>query len=183
VEKCLAEDIPGDLMERGVWRGGATILMRAILKAYDVTDRTVWVADSFEGLPPANVEQYPADADADYPMFSEILGIPLEVVQDNFDRYGLLDEQVRFLKGWFKDTLPEAPIERLAVLRLDGDMYESTMDSLKNLYAKLSVGGYLIIDDYNLPACKQAAHDYRQEKGITETIITIDEFGAYWRKE
>lgn len=183
VEKCLAEDIPGDLMETGVWRGGATIFMRAILKAFDVTDRTVWVADSFQGLPPANVEQYPADADVDYPMFSEILGIPLEVVQDNFDRYGLLDEQVRFLKGWFKDTLPEAPVERLAVLRLDGDMYESTMDTLTSLYAKLSVGGYLIIDDYNLPACKEAVHDYRREKGITETIIKIDEFGAYWRKE
>jgi O-methyltransferase len=86
------------------------------------------------------------------------LAVSLEQVKANFDRYGLLDDQVRFLKGWFRDTLPVAPIERLAVLRLDGDMYESPMDTLVNLYPKLSEGGYVIVDDYGaIPACRQAA--------------------------
>ena len=68
--------------------------------------------------------------------------MPLETVKANFEKYGLLDAQVVFLKGWFKDTLPAAPIGKLAVMRLDGDMYESTMDALKSLYPELSPGGY-----------------------------------------
>jgi len=81
---------------------------------------------------------------------------------ENFRKYDLLDRQVRFLKGWFSETLPGCPIERLAVLRLDGDMYESTMDALKHFYPKLSAGGYLIVDDYGAaPACKTAIHEFR----------------------
>jgi len=111
------------------------------------------------------------------------LAIPMEEVQLNFARYGLLDEQVRFLPGWFRDTLPSAPIEKLALLRLDGDLYESTMDGLVNLYPKLSVGGYVIIDDYGaIEACKQAVHDYRASHGITEEIHVIDWTGAYWQR-
>lgn len=72
----------------------------------------------------------------------------LEEVQENFRRYNLLDDQVQFLKGWFCDTLPTAPIEKLAVLRLDGDLYESIMDGLNALYDKVSPGGFIIVDDY-----------------------------------
>jgi O-methyltransferase len=104
-------------------------------------------------------------------------------VKENFRRYGLLDEQVRFLKGFFHDTLPGAPIERLAVIRLDGDMYESTMDGLVNLYPKLSPGGFIIVDDYGaVPACKQAVHDYRNAHGIEEEIVPIDWTGVFWRR-
>ena len=182
VESVIEDDIPGDLIETGVWRGGGTIFMRAILKAYGVTDRTVWVADSFEGLPPPNAEKYPQDARDIHHTLSH-LAVSLEEVKAHFEGYGLLDEQVRFLKGWFKDTLPGAPIEKLAVLRLDGDMYESTMDALTDLYPKLSVGGYLIVDDYGaVEGCREAVHDYRRDYGIEEEIITIDWTGAYWRK-
>ena len=88
--------------------------------------------------------------------------MPLEHVKENFQRYGLLDEQVRFVKGWFRDTLPHVPIERLAVLRLDGDLYESTIQALDGLYHKLSPGGFVIVDDYgNVPACRQAVNDFR----------------------
>ena len=96
-------------------------------------------------------------------------------MQDNFRRYGLLDEQVRFLQGWFRDTLPVAPIERLAVLRLDGDLYESTIQALESLYDKLSAGGYVIVDDYgNVAACRQAVHDFRAQRGINDPIQPID---------
>jgi O-methyltransferase len=182
VEDVLARGVPGDLIETGVWRGGATIFMRAVLKAHAVRDRVVWVADSFEGLPPPDAQKFPADAGDPHHTYGE-LGVSLEDVQANFARYGLLDDQVRFLKGWFRDTLPAAPIGRLAVLRLDADMYESTMEALVNLYPKLSVGGYVIVDDYgSLPPCRLAVQEYRQAQRIEEPIVPIDWTGAFWHK-
>jgi O-methyltransferase len=183
IQHVLANDIPGDFIETGVWRGGATIFMRAMLKAWGDTSRIVWVADSFEGLPEPDEHNYPKDKGDAHHTYGE-LAVPLQTVQENFRKYALLDNQVRFLKGWFKDTLPTAPIETLAILRLDGDMYESTMDGLKNLYAKLSPGGFLIVDDYGaVPACKDAVHDFRRDNGISEEIIRIDWGGVYWQKK
>lgn len=180
-EHALARGIPGDFIETGVWRGGTCIMMRAVLKAYDVTDRTVWVADSFAGLPPPDPKLYPADQGDTHFTFAE-LAISLEQVKQNFSRYGLLDEQVRFLKGWFKDTLPAAPIQQLAVLRLDGDMYESTIDALRSLFPKLAPGGFVIIDDYGyIESCRRAVHDYRNAHGITDTIYDIDGIGVFWQ--
>ncbi len=107
----------------------------------------------------------------------------LDEVQGNFSRYGLLDDQVVFLEGLFKDTLPTAPVERLAVLRLDGDMYESTRDGIINLYPKLMPGGTLIADDYHLfEAHRTAIDEYRAAHGIADEIIPIDQWGVYWVK-
>jgi O-methyltransferase len=182
VEDVLRNDVPGDLIEAGVWRGGVPILMRAVLKVHGVQDRVVWAADSFEGLPTPNVEKYPADRDFDLSMYRS-LSVSLEEVRANFRRFRLLDDQVIFLKGWFKDTLPGAPISNLAVMRLDGDLYESTTDTLVNLYPKLSPGGYAIIDDYGSAApCRKAVDDYRSRHEITDEIVTIDWSGAYWQK-
>jgi O-methyltransferase len=182
IENVLRNGVPGDLIETGVWRGGATIFMRAALKAYQVEDRRVWVADSFEGLPLPNPDKYPADkGDKHYAMSH--LAVSLDQVKANFAKYGLLDDQVCFLKGWFKNTLPQAPIERLALMRLDGDMYESTMDALTHLYPKLSVGGYVIIDDYGyIDSCRQAVHDFRQAQQIRDEIKQIDWSGVYWQR-
>jgi O-methyltransferase len=182
VEDVLARGVPGDLIETGTWRGGASIFMRAVLKSHGVTNRTVWVADSFEGLPKPDPSRYPADAD-DRHHENRYLAVDLETVQANFRKYGLLDGQVRFLKGWFKDTLPAAPIDRLAVLRLDGDMYESTMETLTALYPKLSPGGYAIIDDYKvIPGCRAAVDDYRRSQGIGDEIREIDWAGVFWQR-
>jgi O-methyltransferase len=181
METALRDEVPGDVIETGVWRGGSVILMRAILKVHGVTDRTVWVADSFEGLPKPDGERYPADA-GDTLWKAVSLTVPQAQVEANFERYGLLDDQVRFLRGWFKDTLPTAPFERLAVARLDGDMYESTMDALTALYPKLSAGGFLIVDDFALSGCRQAVHDFREQRDIREEIVPIDWTGVYWRK-
>ena len=183
VTTVIREKIPGDLVETGVWRGGASIFMRALLAVYGDTTRKVWCADSFRGLPTPNVIDYPADRIAAWHTREE-LAIPLDVVKKNFARYGMLDAQVQFLEGWFKDTLPGAPIEACAVIRLDGDMYESTMDALTNLYSKLSPGGFLIVDDYGIPedTCRRAIDDFRQTRGIREPIVDIDGWGAYWRR-
>src|SRR5439155_11067157 len=183
IKAVIRDKVPGDLLEAGVWRGGATIFMRAALLAYKEPDRRVWAADSFEGLPAADAGKYPADGGRSWTKANAILAVSLEDVKANFARYGLLDDQVRFLKGWFRDTLANAPIRQLAVLRLDGDMYESTMEALISLYPRLSVGGYAIVDDYgNIPGCRHAVKDYRQTHGVTEEIVPIDWGGVFWRK-
>ncbi len=182
MEHVLENDIPGDFIETGVWRGGACIYARAILKAFGDTQRKVWVADSFEGLPKPDEEKYPADQGDKHHTYDP-LSISMEEVQSNFSIYDLLDDQVQFLKGWFKDTLPTAPIEQIAVLRLDGDMYESTMDGLNNLYHKVSPGGFIIVDDYGaVAACAQAVSDFRKQHDIQEPIKNIDDIGVYWQK-
>jgi O-methyltransferase len=111
------------------------------------------------------------------------LAVSLEQVRENFRRFGLLDERVEFIKGWFSETLPTAPVERISVLRLDGDYYSSTIDALKGLYDKLSPGGFVIVDDYNaFRSCKQAIVDFREEKKIKTEIVSIDKLGIYFRK-
>ncbi len=183
VETALAEDIPGDLIECGVWRGGACILMRAVLAAYGDESRSVWLADSFQGVPRSDPANYQADKGIRAEFAAGILGVPEAEVRANFERYGLLDDQVRFLPGWFKDTLQDAPIESIAVLRLDGDLYESTIQALDALYPRLSPGGFCVIDDYlSVTACQQAVTDYRAKHGISAEIVDIDGSGVLWRK-
>ena len=191
IQECVTDAIergvPGDLIETGVWRGGACIFMRALLKAYGETARTVWVADSFEGVPKPDPDKYPADAaeerKAAFYKFDQ-LAVSEEQVRENFARYGLLDAQVRFLKGWFRDTLPTIPeTQSFAVIRLDGDLYESTWDALTGLYPKLSPGGYCLIDDYGgIPACRNAVEDYRSREGIREPVQSVDRTGVFWQK-
>ena len=180
IESVLHDGVPGDLIETGVWRGGACIFMRGVLRAYGVADRRIFVADSFHGLPEPDAQKYPDDA-GDFHHIHRFLAVSEEQVRRNFDRYGLLDDQVVFLKGWFKDSLPKANIGALSILRLDGDMYESTMDALNALYPKLSAGGYCIVDDYVLPGCRKAVDDYRAAHGIDAVITAIDWAGCYWR--
>jgi O-methyltransferase/8-demethyl-8-(2,3-dimethoxy-alpha-L-rhamnosyl)tetracenomycin-C 4'-O-methyltransferase len=180
-ESVIEDKIKGDFLEAGVWRGGACIYMRGILAAHNVTDRRVLVADSFAGLPPAEPDIYPADTGDPHHTIKE-LAVSLEEVKRNFARYGLLDQQVVFVPGWFKDTLAQAPTQHLALLRLDGDMYASTMQALEGLYARLSPGGYVVIDDYILPACRKAVTDFRKSNEVLEPIEEIDGAAVFWRK-
>lgn len=189
IEMVEKDGVPGDLIETGVWRGGATIFMRAMLKVLGDKTRKVWVADSFEGLPEPDPVKYPREA-ASYKSAAMVkyynrLAVGIEDVKANFAAFGMLDDQVEFLKGWFCDTLPVAPIERLSVMRLDGDYYESTMDALTNLYDKLSPGGFVIIDDYGEDTwtyCRKAVEDFRTSRGIKDPLIKVDKPCSYWRK-
>src|SRR3954469_7670521 len=202
VTAAIAAGTPGDLIETGTWRGGSVIFMRGLLKALGVTDRVVWAADSFDGLPVgeeqgATERSYtspalrppPGLAIGEFPPSVRTLiesvseGTSLPEVRDRFARYGLLDEQVRFLPGWFRDTLPAAPIERLALLRLDGDLYDSTFDALAALYSRLSPGGYTIVDDYGqFEECREAVHDYLDGAGEKVDIQRVDDDAVYWQK-
>jgi O-methyltransferase len=182
LETIMSEAIPGDLMEAGVWRGGACVFMRGYLAVHDIPERLVWAADSFAGLPVPSLEQdlaYDLSA-ARFPA----LAVSLDSVRGIFARYGLLDDRIRFLEGWFKDTLPSAPIRSLALLRLDGDLYESTWDVLTSLYDRVSPGGIIVIDDYEaFPPCREATNHFRSERNISAPFQRIDWSGVCWRKE
>lgn len=181
VEAVLKENIPGDLIETGVWRGGACILMRGILASYGDSGRKVFVADSFEGLPRPD-PKYRADRRDRLYSFAE-LAVSEAEVRENFAKYDLLDDRVVFVKGFFKDTLHGIDSDRFALIRLDGDMYESTMDALTALYDKLSPGGFAIIDDYGgLSACRKAVHDFLDARALKPEINRVDASCVWWRK-
>lgn len=189
IESVLRDQVPGDLIETGVWRGGACIFMRGVLKAYGVTDRLVWLADSFEGLPAPDPDKFPLEAKVQSGSVMQKayhnFAVGLEEVTRNFAAYRLLDDQVKFLKGWFKDTLPTAPIKTLALMRLDGDFYESTRNGLDNLYDRLSIGGYVIIDDYGEDSwtyCRKAVDEFRTERNIEDPLVAVDSRCSYWRR-
>jgi O-methyltransferase len=181
VESVLRTGVPGDFIEAGVWRGGSAIFIKGILASHDARDRRLFVADSFQGLPPPDAERYPADAGDRHSTF-DFLAVSRQQVEDNFRRYGLLDDRVVFVEGWFKDTLPNLPARELALVRIDGDMYESTIDALEALYPKLSPGGYCVVDDYGLKGCRRAVDDFRARHAIGDEMIKIDWTGVYWRR-
>lgn len=174
--------ISGDLIECGVWRGGASIFMAAYAAAFNMSNRRILVADSFEGLPEPSLPQ-DKRLDLSKNKFPE-LAISLETVKESFKRFGFNEGNVLFLKGWFKDTLPTAPVNDVALLRLDGDLYESTMDCMKALYDRVTKGGVVIIDDWGaLEQCRQAVTDFFESRGEElPEIKTIDWTGVYWIK-
>lgn len=183
MESVLGEGVPGDFVETGVWRGGASIMARAVLAVYGVTNRHVIACDSFEGLPLPDPQSFPADAESNFHEFSE-LAVSLEQVKSNFAKFDLLDDQVIFLKGWFRDTMPQVPSTDIAVLRLDGDMYESTILPLRHLYDRISSGGWVIVDDYHVvPAAKNALHDFLAERDEQPELREIDGVGVFFRKD
>lgn len=210
VADVLERGVPGDFLEAGVWRGGATMLMAAMLAeaegaggdaARNAEGRRVFAADSFEGLPRPDAEQFPVD-EGDTLHEYDALAVSEEQVRENFARHGLAGEvaedgitgRVEFVKGYFSDTLPVLAAElrrtrdtrahsgTLALLRLDGDMYESTWVALDELYPLLAPGGYVVIDDSEIEGCATAVHDYRLQHGITAEMVAIDGSGVYWRK-
>jgi O-methyltransferase len=188
LERCavrvFADRVPGDFLEAGVCQGGAAIFLRALQVAYDEAHRQTWLADSFAGLP---APEHPLDVRHGIDFTEAVqpwLAASLESVQENLRTYDLLSDQVRFLPGWFAETLPTAPVERLAILRIDGDLYASTRDALEALYDRVSVGGYVVIDDYHaFEPCRAAVDEFRSSRRITDDHLhRIDWNGAFWRR-
>jgi O-methyltransferase len=187
IEQCLkaiiTDGVEGDCMETGVWRGGCCILMKGILECLGESHRKVILADSFCGLPEPD-PKYEADKNSNFHNFDLSYLSSLEEVRYSFEKYGLLDDNVVFLEGWFKETLQHTPTKKLALLRLDGDMYESTILALELLYDRIQPGGYIIIDDYPVIGnCKQAIDEFRESRGIECTMEVADPktCGVYWR--
>jgi hypothetical protein len=182
-EGILVRGVPGDFVETGVWRGGACILMQGVLSMYGALNRRVWLYDSFSGLPVPDIMNYPQDRNSKFHEYNE-LSITVENVINNFKKFSLLDGNVKIVKGWFKDTLPNSEVKKISLLRLDGDLYQSTMEGLINLYHKVSLGGIVIVDDYHVvDECKEAVHDFlRNEKIVDLQIHEIDDVGVFWKK-
>lgn len=179
--QIFAAGVEGDFLEAGVCQGGASIFMRALQVAHGEEHRRMWVADSFEGLPAPRTE---ADAGLD---FTEErmpwLAASLTAVQDNFRTYDLLSEQVCFVAGWFSETLPSSEVGKIALLRIDADLYESTRDVLLALYDRVTPGGFIIVDDYHaFRACRAAVDEFRAERGIADRLRRVDWTATYWRK-
>lgn len=157
-----------------------------VLKEYGEMHRNVWVCDSFEGFPPESEKdkQY----NINWPSLNEWIAVPVEDVKNNFSGFGVLNDNVKFVKGFFKETMLNIEVKNIAVLRLDGDMYDSTMDVLNALYFKVSKGGYVIIDDYGISSCDAAVNDFRAKHNILSPMISLREktekdeaFGCYWK--
>ena len=187
LERCasrvFADGVPGDFLEAGACHGGASIFLRALQVAYGEEGRATWVADSFAGVP---APDHAVDREHELDLTEERhpwMAAGLEAVRDNFATYDLLSDNVRFLPGLFADTLPSAPVERLAILRLDGDLYASTRDTLTALYDRVSPGGFVIVDDYGcLAPCRQAVDEFIEERGLEVELHTVDWTRVCWRK-
>ena len=172
-------NIEGDFIETGVWRGGASIFARKYFELYGM-NKKVFVADSFRGLPPPKVKEDEGDPHHTI----DFLRVSLAQVKNNFEMYGALDESVIFLEGWFEDTLPNNPqIEKLSILRMDGDMFKSTMDVFDSCYHKVVSGGRVIIDDYCIPNCKNAVEKFRKDNSFDEPMTVVDQCGIFWTKK
>ena len=179
-ENVLKDNIEGDLIETGVWRGGATIFMSGLIKSY-LQKRKVFVCDSFNGLPKPDVEKYPDDSGDQHWTYKD-LNVSIEEVYNNFKSYDLLTDNVVFVEGWFDQTLPLLKGEVFSIIRLDGDMYGSTWAALENLYPKLSIGGYLIVDDWLLEGANKSVLDYRKMYNIDDELEFINDHSVFWRK-
>ncbi|MES4890955.1 TylF/MycF/NovP-related O-methyltransferase [Streptomyces sp. NPDC096012] len=181
VETVLADGVPGDLIETGVWRGGACIFMRAVLMAHGVRDRSVWVADSLQGMPPAAASSHAGDRELASDRYNDLIAVTGPPCAATSRATASWTTRSRSCRDG--ESLPDAPIEQLAVLRLDSDLYESAEQTLEHLYPKVSPGGFVIVDDVHIPVCAAAVHDWRAAKGVSEPLHDIDGLGAYWRRD
>ena len=180
IEEIKKNNIKGDFLEAGVWRGGATIFMAHLNKLFNM-NRKIYVADSFEGLPSPE-DKFPDD-EGDIHHTIKILSVSMEEVKNNFNEFSLLDDNIKFIKGYFQNSLKNTSVESLSLLRVDADMYSGTYSVLENLYDKVNKGGFIIIDDYGYGPCRNAVTNFRNENNITSEIKSIDHTGVYWIKQ
>lgn len=178
ITKVKDNKVPGAFVEAGVWRGGTCIWARALMDHLGINE-PVYVCDSFRGLPEPTIDE---DSGDEHYMIVE-LAVSLNTVKENFGYFPLKGE-VKYVEGFFKDTMPKLrdEIGPISILRVDADMYEGTTQVLENLYGKVSVGGYVIVDDYALPNAKLAIDKFREQNNITSELIKVNSTIHYWQK-
>lgn len=165
-------EVPGAVLEAGVWRGGALIWMA------HHTKRLVFGADSFQGCP---VPCWSEDTGNRYHELT-FLKVPQYEVQANLRKFGV-QRQVRLVPGWFVHTMPGLREKRWALLRIDCDMYEGTTQVLQSLYERLSPGGHVVIDDYGtVREVREAVDTFRGERQVSAPLRMTDHTEAVWEK-
>lgn len=179
VHAVLTYGIPGDFVECGVWRGGASLLMADLLRQAGVRDRKVWLFDSFAGLPaPEEIDglvamEYAKNADS--PACYDNCTASLEQVQQSAKELGLAS-YTEFVKGWFDQTLPATRhrIGPIAILRVDADWYSSVRCCLDNLYDQVVSDGFIILDDYYCyDGCAVAVHEFFGQRRLAHRIESV----------
>lgn len=195
-KEVIAKKVEGAFVETGVYLGGMVILMAAVNKYFD-GNRKIYAFDSYEGCP--SVENLKYQYHTKEYKGGEYSGV-LDAVKENFKRVGLLDDNIKFVKGWFVDTLIPTNIpEKISVLRFDADYYSSTLEVLEALYDRVSIGGYIIIDDYCLKPCREAVHEFLKKNNIDAVLcspysvkgeniyqspnVADGPCGVYWKKK
>jgi len=168
VDEVIARGIPGAFVECGVWRGGMSFLMAKRARQRG-EKKTVWMFDSFEGLPPPEAIDGNAAIEwtknVDSPLYYDNCTASIEEVRASAVALGLGD-QVEIVKGWFDETIPQVKddIGEIAVLRIDGDWYRSVKTCLEELGPRVVPGGIVILDDYDTwEGCALAVHEYLAE--------------------
>jgi O-methyltransferase len=183
IKDILQHDVPGDILEAGAWKGGACIYMRACLDVFGCRNKIVYACDAYDLGFPAPDPKYTVDGQSKLHL-REYFKTSNVMVREYCARYGYDDGQIQIVPGYFKDTLPTLPIAKLALLRLDGDLYGSNMEPLELLYDKVAPLGYVIVDDYFVIVNAQmAVDDFRTAHRITAPLKRWDWASAYWQKE
>eukprot|EP00635_Sarcinochrysidales_sp_CCMP3193_P012246 CAMPEP_0118914216 /NCGR_PEP_ID=MMETSP1166-20130328/14653_1 /TAXON_ID=1104430 /ORGANISM="Chrysoreinhardia sp, Strain CCMP3193" /LENGTH=351 /DNA_ID=CAMNT_0006853785 /DNA_START=316 /DNA_END=1371 /DNA_ORIENTATION=- len=188
--------VPGDVVETGSWKGGCMFMAAAVLRSLGVSDRGVYLADSFEGIPKPTADQKAVDIDKS--AYTKNLGDDNspELAAARAQRLGV-EPYVHIVPGYFNETLPKLVAEKgpqwkVAVLRLDGDTYFSTMEALTALYENVTPGGYIIVDDYmDWHGCFSAIRTFRRHHKVDDPLVSVyyapklsgeTMRGVYWRK-
>lgn len=177
--------VPGALVECGVAEGGTAAMLALTNRALGKEPRQKWFFDSYEGLPEPTEDDYEGGRTGNFirPLpKGSCLGTIEQVSELMFEKLGLPEEEVHLIKGWFQDTVPveRDNIDTIAVLRLDGDWYESTKIPLDNFYDKIAPGGVVIVDDYaTCFGSRKAVDEFRAERSIA-TPLNEDGRGGVW---
>ncbi len=181
-KKCIDNNIEGDFVECGVFAGTQVAAM-ALANQELGMEKKIHLFDSFQGIPQAG----PNDdetitsciGEGDGSLITTGVSVcSVQQVQGHMKEWGIQLKQLKFYKGWFQDTVPKASIDKIALLRLDGDLYESTKICLQFLHPLVSISGYVIVDDYALTGCRLAVDEYHRQIGINPKIIVIEGGGG-----
>jgi O-methyltransferase len=190
----IEDGVPGHIIETGVWRGGAPFMAAKTIELLgEDTIRRVYLADSFQGIPPAPTDREYHREDRYANTLTVFKDATSQQAVIDAASFGLNTDQLRWVVGYFNETMPklvaDEPDIRFSVIRLDGDTYFSTMDAIKVLYPRLNPGGFVIIDDFtDWTGCMHAVRHYRKKHNIKEPIVMVPHQegetlrGVYWRK-
>ena len=183
VQKINKLNLPGDIVECGVWNGGSAAIMGVADRDATTSSkvRKLWLFDSFRGLPPPSNKDGKQARETYFQGWCQ--GEP-EKVERIFRRFRLSLQHVNTVAGWFDETLQTADIQTIALLHIDADWYASVKIVLENFYDKVVEGGFVVLDDYwRWPGCREAVTDYLREHQIQGVVLKqVDLHGVYFQK-